>query len=137
MDQVELIGAGGNRDMYAGIDQYRQVARSSRVLTASPAELAAILYQDLLDLLRQGARPRSTAPSHLLGSRALMAVMELEAGLDFERGGDLAQRLHAIYRHVRKCIAHWMSENDPFWCQKALETIEPIAEAWEVARSRA
>ena len=72
----------------------------AEVLTASPARLVVIVYEHLLVNLRRArlllGQADTTARSESL-ERARAALTELLVTLDRDKGGDLAQRLAAIY----------------------------------------
>ena len=74
--------------------------REAEVLSASPAQLVVIVYEHLLINLR---RARLQLAEHEAGprsdslERARAALTELMVTLDRQKGGELADRLHAIY----------------------------------------
>ena len=65
----------------------RQYQRQA-VASASPDQLIAKLYDLGVAACRQGDRPKLRA-----------VLIELIAGLNFDKGGELAQRLHALYEY--------------------------------------
>ena len=114
--------------------RYRDVAATTRILSAQGPELTAALYLELLDTLWRALRPRQLKPSAV---RALNLLGELEAWLGSERDDDFACRMRAIHCHATRCAMAAIAENDPKRCYPAIEAIAPIAEAWGSLRSSA
>jgi flagellar secretion chaperone FliS len=79
---------------------YRQmVARSS-----TPMGLVVMLYDIVLEGINRALEALSTGDIELRSSelsRALAAIGELQASLDFHRGGDVARRLEQFYNLMR------------------------------------
>lgn len=84
---------------------YRDVDVAARVEGATPHGLISILLDELLraiDTLRAAERAGGRLPA--VQSRALSILHGLEAGLDFEKGGEIARSLAAIYREARRLV---------------------------------
>jgi flagellar secretion chaperone FliS len=113
------------------IAQYRHVDQSSRVATASPHALVAILLGEGLDQIdvMQAALARGRR-AYEAQSQAIGILHALEASLDHRSGGTTAMLLAQVYRETRRCLLRATEEIDPFWCKQARATLEPIAEAW-------
>ena len=86
----------------------RQYQRES-LLGAPPERLVAKLYDIALAACYSGDRPRLRA-----------ALVELIGSLDFELGGELAQRLHSIYVYALT--------------ESALGDLQPVAEVLDGLR---
>jgi len=89
--------------------QHRQYQRDALV-GATPEKLVVKIYDIAIAACHAGDRARLRA-----------ALVQLVNGLDFERGGDLARRLHAIY-------VYGLTES-------ALGDLAPIAEVLNELRS--
>jgi len=75
---------------------------------ASPHRLVAILYEELQNALDSAIRARENgqdvaANSQMARAKSILAA--LEAGLDFDRGGDLATTLCGVYRAMQRQLA--------------------------------
>lgn len=75
---------------------------------ASPHRLVAILYEELQNALDGTIRARENgqdvaANSQMARAKSILAA--LEAGLDFDQGGDLATTLCSIYRAMQRQLA--------------------------------
>jgi len=83
-----------------------QAYRENAVLSASPSHLVVILYDGARRYLRQAAEAMEASEierAHNTLRRAETIIAHLDGVLDHEQGGELAQRLHAIYQF---CLAH-------------------------------
>lgn len=83
---------------------YESMAYSSRVEGASPHELVAILYEELvlaLTLLSFSMKAQDSHKANAQFGRASGIIHALEAGLDHDLGGALAESLSSIYRSAR------------------------------------
>lgn len=77
--------------------------RETQVLTASPGRLVVVVFDHLLVCLHRARAAIGSGDITQRGDalhRARMAVGELLATLDTERGGDVAANLSAIYTHM-------------------------------------
>ena len=97
--------------------------------TASPHELVLMLYRRLAALLRE-ARDSAEAkdPGRRLKAteRALAIVEGLDATLDTDRGGSVADGLRQVYGLLRARLL----AGDAAGLGEALASTEAIAEAW-------
>ena len=83
---------------------YEAMAYSSRIEGASPHELVSILYEELilaLTLLSFAMQAGDSVKTNAQFGRASGIIHALEAGLDHDLGGTLAESLAAIYRSAR------------------------------------
>ena len=95
---------------------------------------------------RLGLRPARSAPVagaldglvvrrqsvfDLRQSRALSILHGLEASLDFEKGGEIAASLAAIYARARHMVLAAGRDNDADAVAGAREMIGEIASAWD------
>ena len=116
------------------VAHYRDVAATTRILSAEGPELTAALYLELLDTLRRALRPAQLSAS---GARALNLLGELDALLGRERDDEFARHMRAIHRHASRTVMAAIGENSPKRCYPAIDAIAPIAEAWGSLRSSA
>ena len=89
-------------------NRYQVLDLSSRMEGASPHRLVAILYEELQNALDSAIRARENgqdvaANSQMARAKSILAA--LEAGLDFDRGGDLATTLCGVYRAMQRQLA--------------------------------
>lgn len=112
---------------------YRQIDVSSRVGSASPHRLVAILYEDLEAALRQAAFATEQRRFEIKSARitkAMAILFALEAGLDWEKGGDLSETLSRVYRGARARIGDAGLAGDAAALREVAVGIADIAAAW-------
>jgi flagellar protein FliS len=83
---------------------YEAMSYSSRIEGASPHELVTILYEELvmaLALLAFAMKANDSMKTNAQFGRASGIIHALEAGLDHDLGGTLAESLSGIYRSAR------------------------------------
>jgi len=117
---------------------YRQIDIVGRTGEADPHQLVALLYDELGAALRAaGAATRAgnrTIKSEKT-TRAMAILFALEAGLDFERGGDLSVTLANLYRGARRTLIDASLGDDPAPFADIAQNLGEIAEAWRSVRA--
>lgn len=114
--------------------RYQNVDLSSRIEGASPHALVAILFDELaksLDAMVVACRCGNFGQRGARQSRALSILHGLEASLDFDKGGEIAQALATIYREVRRLTIAAGENNDPTPVVRAREMLDEISSAWK------
>jgi len=105
----------------------------SRVLSAGPIELVRLLYQTATGAVRDARRhleegaviERSRAIS-----KASAVVLELTAALDFERGGEIAQRLAQLYDYMLRRLTEANFKQTDAPLAEVLGLLTTLAEGW-------
>ncbi|MFA6284139.1 MAG: flagellar export chaperone FliS [Desulfurivibrionaceae bacterium] len=70
-------------------------------------------------------------------SRALAIVLELQASLDMEQGGEIAVNLNDLYGYLISDLMMANLKNDIQKINEALKVVEPLLEAWtEIAKGK-
>jgi flagellar protein FliS len=113
--------------------RYQSVDMSSRIEGASPHGLVAILFDELLkalDAMAAAIRRGDVAQRGTRQARALSILHGLEGSLDFDKGGDIADGLSAIYREARRLTIAGGQANDAEAVAQAREMLGEIASAW-------
>ncbi len=105
---------------------------SDRVLTASPAELTAMLYDALSAAVRGGvarleADERGEALPRL--QKAQSILLELRATLNAD-AGPLAGQLDALYTFAWRRLLDASISGDPQPAREAFDVVEPLRTAW-------
>ncbi len=112
---------------------YQNVDLSSRVEGASPHQLIALLFEEALntlDAMTAAATRRDLVRLSAAQARALSIVGGLQASLDIERGGELAQSLAEVYREASRLILASGKASEPMFAQQARTMLAEIASAW-------
>ena len=112
-------------------NRYQVLDLSSRMEGASPHRLVAILYEELQNALDGTIRARESgqeiaANNQMARAKSILAA--LEAGLDFERGGDLATTLCGVYRAMQRQLA--TAAHDVEKLAEVRAGVANIAQSW-------
>ena len=114
--------------------RYQSIDMTSRIEGASPHGLVAILFDELLkalDAMTAAIKRGDLGQRRTRQGRALSILHGLEGTLDFDKGGDIASGLAAIYREGRRLIIAGGQTNDAEPVVQAREMLNEIASAWE------
>lgn len=109
------------------------------VLTASPLKTVELIYRGAVDsiasarrYLRAGdIRRRSRAIS-----KAMAIVTELSLALDYEKGGEMARNLAALYAYVEKLLIRANTEQSEPPLAEAERLLSTLLEAWTKCAQR-
>lgn len=111
----------------------RAAYQRSAVLTASQGQLIVMLYDGANRFLAQAGvamTERQIETAHNKLRRAEMIISHLQASLDYERGGEIAPRLAAIYvfcqRHLNQARIH----ADPQRIEQVRSLLGTLRDAW-------
>lgn len=119
-------------------DTYRQIDVVGRTAEADGPALVQLLYEELVSALRSSAHAMVRGQVAIKSERATRAtaiLFALEAGLDYEKGGDVAASLHRLYNGIRRQVVDASIGNDPAPLLDAASNLSEIAAAWKTARS--
>ncbi len=122
------------RGQFGARARYQSVDLASRVEGATPHQLVQIMFEELLkalDAMIVAVRRGDHVQRGQRQSRALAVLSALETSLDFDKGGEVATGLAAIYREARRLVIAAARDNDPDPLARARETLGEIAGAWE------
>ncbi len=108
----------------------------TRVLTATPGELLVMLYDGLLQRLRQSKlsieENRIEKAGELLGS-AHDILGELMTSLDAKHSPELAENLLNLYMYCKELLITALAELDTKHIDEAHDLLVPLREAWAEA----
>lgn len=118
----------------SGVQAYATVGIESGVMSASPHQLIVMLFDGAQSalvrariLMSQGDIPAKGAAL----SKAINIIDNgLSAGLDMEKGGELAQNLSALYDYMSRRLLHANLHNDEQAINEVSVLLENIADAW-------
>ena len=117
---------------------YRQIDVAGRTATADGPALVQLLYDELVSALRAAAhatehRQYRTRSERV--TRATAILFALEAGLDFDTGGDVSRTLSRLYAGARATVLDAAMGNDPRPLRDTADTLAEITGAWATARA--
>ena len=116
-----------------GHDAYLEI----KVLSADPIELVNMLYQACIEAVRDArhhlSEKRIMERSRSI-SRACEITFELSAALDFERGGEISQRLSALYDYMRRRLIEANLQQADAPLAEVFSLLTTLNEGWEAIR---
>ena len=107
--------------------------QTTQISTASTGDLVVLLYDGAVQSLLLAeeaiaARRWDESTSELV--RAQKIVMELNNGIDLERGGDLAVKLRGLYLYMYRTLVHASIEKDLAQVQHIRALLEQMRASW-------
>lgn len=116
---------------------YRQIDVAGRTSGADAHALVDLLYAEAVAALRAAAwaleKGQPSIKSERI-ARATAVLFALEAGLDFDRGGEVSRTLATFYHGLRQQILNVSLGRDPAPLRDAADSLEEIATAWSSVR---
>ncbi len=113
---------------------YRQVGAHSGVENASPHLLIQMLFDGLFQSLNaaRGAMERGEIEEkgRHLGKAVRILQEGLAAGLDLEKGGELAANLKLLYDHSVKQLTQANVHNNIALVEEVAGVLQPVAQGW-------
>ena len=113
---------------------YRQVGAHSGVENASPHALIQMLFEGLFQSLNaaRGAMERGEIEEkgRHLGKAVRILQEGLAAGLDLDKGGELAGNLKLLYDYSVKQLTHANFHNDVDLVEEVIGVQQPVAQGW-------
>jgi flagellar protein FliS len=106
------------------------------VLSRSPERLVPLLYEHLLKHLRRAAmqiEDRDIEGKAASLQRASAILFELRATLDFQKGGEIAERLSALYAYFAAELLTVGRTLDTQLLGRIIDMIASLHGAWEEA----
>ncbi len=117
-----------------GAGAYARVGIESNVLSASPHQLIMMLFdgaQSGLRTARLHMQNGNVAEKGKAISRVLDIVNNgLQAALDLEKGGELAERLGSLYEYIARLLVQANLHNDEQRLDEASALLDNIGSAW-------
>jgi flagellar protein FliS len=117
---------------------YREVDLAGRTAAADGPALVQLLYEELGQALRVAAwaaeRRQFETKSERV-TRATAILFALEAGLDFEKGGDVSEALAKFYGGCRREIVRASVGHDSKPFLDVAASCAEIAGAWQSVRA--
>ena len=118
---------------------YRQIDVAGRAAQAGDgAGLVQMLYGELTASLRAAAHAASAGNRAARAERVTRAtaiLFALEAGLDFDRGGEVSRTLATVYAGARAQVLSASLSDDPAPFRAVAHDLDEIASAWASVRA--
>ncbi len=112
---------------------HREAYQRAAVLTASQGQLIVMLYDGASRYLNQAAialQERQVEQAHNKLRRAEMIISHLQASIDFDNGGEIAPRLHAIYAFCIRHLNQARVSASPTHIEEVRGLLRTLRDAW-------
>ena len=120
-------------------NSYRTVGLETSVTGANPHQLVSLLFdalQQALSAAKGAILSGDIAAKGRSVSRAVRILEEgLKAGLDAERGGDLAANLRSVYDYCIIKTTEANLRNDATMIDEVIRLIHPVSDGWNQIRN--
>lgn len=106
------------------------------IMTASPAKLVEMLYEKSVELLKESKElieKELFLEANDRIKRVQDILMELNASLDMEKGGQIAQSLRSLYLYMYRTLVEGNIKKDIKKIEEILGYFEELLAAWRSA----
>ncbi len=122
------------------LQQYQQVNTQTSIVDADPHRLIQLLLDGALERINM-AKNRIEAKDYagkgnLIG-KAMDIVTGLRSFLDFEKGGELAANLEALYDYIERGLLQASARNDVEKLDEMANLLRTIKQGWDGIREEA
>ncbi|MGQ0708853.1 MAG: flagellar export chaperone FliS [Rhodoferax sp.] len=121
-------------------NSYRSMAVENSVATADPHALVSLLFEGLLQSLaaaRAAIQSQDVVTKGRSIGKAVRIIEEgLKAGLDTQRGGEIAANLQSLYDYCIVRVTEANLRNDVAAIDEVMRAIAPVAEGWRQIRGQ-
>jgi len=118
-----------------GINAYARVGLETGVIAASPHRLILMLFEGarvaLSSTLVHMRSGETVAKGESLSKAISIISSGLQASLDVNAGGELAQQLNALYDYMSRRLLLANLHNKPEYVEEVARLLAELSEAWE------
>lgn len=130
----------GYQKSLRGIAQYVEGSAAQELQGATPHRIIQLLMEGALKRLNAGIgaiqRGDDESKNQLLG-RAHRIIAELRTSLDFEKGGDYAERMNQLYDYMGYRLSAGMAGNNIEAIEEVINLLTTVKEGWDKIQSEA
>lgn len=123
-----------------GLRAYQRVNTQTSITDADPHKLIQLLYNGALERINM-AKARMQAKDYAgkaqLINKAIEIIGGLRSFLDFEKGGELALRLEALYDYMERSLLEASARNDLGKLDEVGNLLRSVKEGWDGIREEA
>lgn len=119
---------------HAAVAAYQRVGTQGGVAAADPHRLIAMLLDGALERVARarGHLERGDVAEKCIQISSAMAIVDaLRASLDMEKGGELADRLNALYEYVLRRLVEANVHNDGARLDEVNGLLREIKAGWD------
>ncbi|SHI10527.1 flagellar export chaperone FliS [Ferrimonas marina] len=120
--------------MRGSLKAYNKVNIDSQAAVASPHKVVQMLLGGSIQKLLQAhlaIEQEQLGKKGELISRTIEIVAHLQAALDFEQGGEIAQNLSAMYDYIVRRLAEANANNDKAILLEVVDLLKTVKEGWD------
>ncbi len=120
-------------DQY-GVNHYQKIEVETRVSSSNPHSLVTMLFDGLLEKLARasGAIARGNlAEKGQAISSSIRIVDGLRASLDYEKGGEIAANLGAMYDYIERRLLEANSQSSSEIVAEVVSLVKQIKSGWD------
>ena len=113
--------------------------QSMEVQTADPLELVILLYKGAIKECHQAAtylQEGKTGPRVRSINQAIAIIGELQASLDFKKGGQIAQSLDRLYAYMTQRLTTANLRQDDRGLNEVAKLLGDLLSGWEGAQAK-
>ncbi|MBK1647610.1 flagellar export chaperone FliS [Rhabdochromatium marinum] len=120
--------------MNKSTEQYRQAGVLSEISVANPHRIIQLLFEGALERIAvgRGAMLQGNIPKkgEQIG-KAINILDGLRGVLDYDKGGELAERLDALYEYMSFQLLQANLHNDPDLLDEVTRLLRQIKSGWD------
>jgi flagellar protein FliS len=114
---------------------YRKVGLETQLESASPHKLVVMLFDGALIAIANAQRHmenKEIAEKGKAVSKAIDIISNgLQVSLDLQSGGEIAERLDALYEYMGQRLLYANLKNDPAALREVSALLQELRSAWE------
>jgi flagellar protein FliS len=114
---------------------YRKIGLETQLDSASPHKLVVMLFDGALLAIANALRHMENKEIAAKGSAVSKAIdiiaNGLQASLDLQSGGEIAERLEALYEYMGQRLLYANLKNDPAALREVTSLLQELKSAWE------
>lgn len=121
-----------------GLRAYQRVNTQTSITDADPHKLIQLLYNGALERINMAKarmQARDYAGKAQLINKAIEIVGGLRSFLDFDKGGELALQLEALYDYMERSLLEASAKNDMAKLDEVANLLRSVKEGWDGIRS--
>ena len=106
----------------------------SEILTADPMKLVVLCYNAAisnLKIAKERIYEKQFEAKEVAVNKALDIISELMSSLDFNRGGEVAKNLNALYAYMLQRIPYGDASQDISVFDEIISILEQLRDAWK------
>ena len=120
-----------------GLQAYQRVNTQTSITDADPHKLIQLLYNgaiERINMAKARMQVKDYAGKAKLINKAIEIIGSLRGFLDFEKGGELAARLEALYDYMENTLFSASTHNDVQKLDEVLDLLRTVKEGWDGIR---